>query len=284
MRCETVSRLIRVRPCLSDVEAARLLSVVDTFYRPVIRQQFRLPVMKMSNCRLDPSSGERARLVDDSSFFCLSYRIGQPGSPDTLELLVCGIDYPLQIRLEMLDQWSGIDGNRRQLSRPQSTCDPRGAIDRRVEGRDLYRFPGSSSEALSRRVPTEDCHHASLPSSAVTQLRCWAVHTAVRDAEESGELWDHLHLGTVSGWLIQDFSSSWMKCARYLPGRESCSAPTPSRRPPTSPRTETPLRPGSARPGVRHCVGPCRPGNSCATNLSIAPSRSSAVGTSADGV
>jgi hypothetical protein len=121
--------------------------------------------------------------------------------------------------------------------------------------------------------------HLRLPNSDVGP-----TPTAVRVAQECGELCDHLHLGTVSGWLIQDFSSSWMKCARCLAGRENCSAPTPSRRPPTSPPTETPSRPGSARPGARHCVGPSRPGNSCATNLSIAPSRSSAVGTSADGV
>jgi len=50
----------------------------------------------------------------------------------------------------------------------------------------------------------------------------------------------------VSVWQIQGFSSSWMKCVRCSVGRESCSAPTLSNRPPISLRIATPSRPGFA--------------------------------------
>ena len=169
-------RRLRSRRC--EFESRCLLGVDGTIHGPVLRRQFRLHVVKVTNCRLDSSHREGARIVDDPGFFCLSGGIDQSRATNVLEFFVRRIDYPLQVGLQVFDKRSGLGGNCGQLSRPQPAGHPRSAVNRRPEGRDLQRFLGSSPEALTRRIPTEDCHRPSLPSSPVPLLRCCWLKTA----------------------------------------------------------------------------------------------------------
>ena len=167
---------LRSRRC--EFESRCLLGVDGTIHGPVLRRQFRLHVVKVTNCRLDSSHREGARIVDDPGFFCLSGGIDQSRATNVLEFFVRRIDYPLQVGLQVFDKRSGLGGNCGQLSRPQPAGHPRSAVHRRPEGRDLQRFLGSSPEALTRRISPEDCHRPSLPSSPVPLLRCCWLKTA----------------------------------------------------------------------------------------------------------
>jgi len=167
---------LRSRRC--EFESRCLLGVDGTIHRPMLRRQFRLHVVKVTNCRLNSSHREGARIVDDPGFFCLSGGIDQSRATNVLEFFVRRIDYPLQVRLQVFDKRSGLGGNCGQLSRPQPAGHPRSAVHRRPEGRDHQRFLGSSPEALTRRISPEDCHRPSLPSSPVPLLRCCWLKTA----------------------------------------------------------------------------------------------------------
>ena len=73
----------RVRP-RSEFESRCFLDLVDTINEPVFGRQFRIHVVKVANCRLDPAQREGTRIVDDSSFFCLSRRLEQSRTPNVL--------------------------------------------------------------------------------------------------------------------------------------------------------------------------------------------------------
>ena len=174
--CVGGRRRLRSRRC--EFESRCVLGVDGTIHGPVLRRQFRFHVVKVTNCRLDSSHREGARIIDDPGFFCLSGGIDQSRATNVLEFFVRRIDYPLQVGLQVFDKRSGLGGNCRQLSRPQPAGNPRRAVNRRPESGDLQRFLGSSPEALTRRIPTEDCHRPSLPSSPVSLLRCCWWKTA----------------------------------------------------------------------------------------------------------
>jgi hypothetical protein len=72
----------------------------------------------MTDRRLDPSNSKGTGIVDHPSLFGLAYRIGHPRAPDTFQFGIGRIDYPLQIRLQIFDEWGRFSGNRRQFGRP----------------------------------------------------------------------------------------------------------------------------------------------------------------------
>ena len=117
---------LRSRRC--EFESRCLLGVDGTIHGPVLRRQFRLHVVKVTNCRLDSSHREGARIVDDPGFFCLSGGIDQSRATNVLEFFVRRIDYPLQVGLQVFDKRSGLGGNCGQLSRPQPAGHPRSAV------------------------------------------------------------------------------------------------------------------------------------------------------------
>lgn len=90
-----IGRRCRLRSRRCEFESRCLLGVDSTIHGPVLRRQFRPHGVKVTNCRLDSSHRESARIVDDPGFFCLSGGIDQSRATDVLEFFVRRIDYPL---------------------------------------------------------------------------------------------------------------------------------------------------------------------------------------------
>lgn len=91
--------------------------------------------MQVANRRFDPAHRSGSRFIDDSCLRRMPRWVGHPGALEQLQFVVGGVRNSLQVGLEMFSESGCFGRNRRQLGRPQPACHPRGAVDRRAEGR-----------------------------------------------------------------------------------------------------------------------------------------------------